>query len=313
MTKSPVLNFSHVQPRAGSPEVPINEWMDAMEYAENRRVEWDVGTKSLLTQDDLASGKIHVFTGGLSGQVELFVAGLNEDDEPLERFFVIENQTTENIIVSISGQSGLSVVVPASYAEALHTDGVNVRIITFNTTILSTEGGGGGGASGAVVLIEEVVTAGSQADVTFSAISSGYRDLEIRLRGRGDTAATETIVLLQFNGDTGNNYDYQQLFGNNGSESTAHAQGTSSIRTVQIPGATATASFCGATNIHVHNYRGTSFFKEVSSGGGYSYTQQRTVVSSGQWRSLSVIASVKVFLSAGNFADDTVVSLYGHM
>lgn len=159
-------------------------------------------------------------------------------------------------------------------------------------------------------LIQEVVTSGSQATVVFSSIPTTYRDLEIRVRARGDTAAAECEVRLQFNSDTGNNYDYQQLFANTAT-GVSHLQATSHIKTVQIPAGTATANFVGATSITIYDYKSTSRFKEVSSEGGQSFTTQRTTLTSGQWRSTSAINEVNVHLSAGSYVDGSIVSLYG--
>jgi len=163
------------------------------------------------------------------------------------------------------------------------------------------------------ILITETVTSSSAANVTFSGIAATYRDLEIRVRGRGDTAATSTTVLMQFNTDTGNNYDWQQenRFGAGG-----FANATSSIEVSgDLSAATATASYPTGVIINVFDYRGTAFFKAVDAASWHLQTQANAGMwqdrNAGWWRSTSAITSVKLFLGAGNFVDGSVVSLYG--
>lgn len=164
----------------------------------------------------------------------------------------------------------------------------------------------------ALVAVGEIVTAGSQSEINFSSEipADTYQDLEIILRNaRGTAALTEVILQMQFNGDTGNNYDDQQEFGDNASGAHSHAQGRANIRSLQFPAASATANFVGGTLIRILGYR-LSRFKECTSFGGESFSQQRTVHTSGQWRGTAAINAIKLFLSSGAFADGTVASLY---
>jgi hypothetical protein len=169
-----------------------------------------------------------------------------------------------------------------------------------------------GGGGGSVALISEVITSSSQASVTFSAIANTWRDLLIVVRGRGDTAATTAQVQVQANGDTGNNYDCEvdNRFGQAASDAVA------SMRLGDLIAGSSPANFPGAVRIHVFNYRGTTFYKAFNSlngvltdTSGSMFTNRNT----GWWRSTAAITSLKVFLSAGNFVDGSVVSLYGSM
>jgi hypothetical protein len=171
----------------------------------------------------------------------------------------------------------------------------------------------------ALSLISEVVTASSQASVTFSSIPGGFRDLIVRVRGRASDSAAVDSVLIQLNGDTGGNYDFQfwQAFGS--TSTAASSFGQTSISVGQIPAATATANFAGSAEVTFYNYVGTIFDKECNSisgaSSGTSGNGMARISVHGNWRNTAAITSIKVFLSGAgaNFVNNSVVSLYGSL
>lgn len=211
--------------------------------------------------------------------------------------------------------TGANIVTAAGDCCKVVSEGSdNVRVVWYQRKDGTAVGGGG---AGALTLITETVTASSAADVTFSSISASYRDLEIRIRGRGDTAATEIGVWLQFNDDTGSNYSAALgVFNGTGSASSAQNLATTALkRLFDIPAASATASYCGTGTIVIGDYRGTTFFKSAHGQAGMvrntSSNGALAELGGGIWISTSAITKVKVFLAAGNFVDGSVVSLYG--
>lgn len=164
------------------------------------------------------------------------------------------------------------------------------------------------------VLITETVTSSSQATVSFSSFSSSYRDLEIRVRGRCTDAGADQPIRIRFNSDSGSNYDYQQTYMQSNVTVVQSATQTS-ILGGQIPAAGSTANFSGVVVVDIGDYRGTTFYKNVitRSGENRTGTGQRTMLTSGQWRSTSAITTIVIDFPAGNFVDGTVVSLYGLM
>lgn len=169
-----------------------------------------------------------------------------------------------------------------------------------------------------ILLIQEVVTSGSQASVTFSSISSSYRDLLIIVRGRGTNASTNVQARIQFNGDTGANYQFENTNWTSTVGSATQSTGQTFLQMAsQLPGASATANYCGNASMRVFDYRGTTFYKSIFSEGGASLgtgaSTQQVGLYGGIWSSTAAITSILVSLNAGNFVDNSVVSLYGCM
>jgi hypothetical protein len=169
-----------------------------------------------------------------------------------------------------------------------------------------------------VTKIAESIAVGAVANITFSSIPQTYRNLYIVLQARGDTAATNAQLYVQFNGDTGNNYDSELIDGSGsaawaGAENVAFAQMVLGI----ISAANAPASVAGQTRIDIANYAAAVFQKTALSRTGFklanSTTNVQTGLAAGFWRSGAVITSILLKPSAGNFIAGTSAQLYGEM
>lgn len=174
------------------------------------------------------------------------------------------------------------------------------------------------GSAGAKTLITETVTSGSQATVTFSSIPNTYRDLEVVVRGRGNVSATSVIVRIQFNGDTGANYDFAK-FDANGGASGGGSGGQSVAQTSAdfgyLTGNTGPSNAASSTTLVIYDYKGTTFTKNGRSNGNLTTANSinNQYVTNGfiAWRSTSAITQIDVSLSSSTFVDGSVVSLYG--
>lgn len=173
-----------------------------------------------------------------------------------------------------------------------------------------------GGNTG-MALISEVITSGSQASVSFAAISSSYRDLVLVVRGRGTNASLTVNVHVQFNNDTGSNYHTEDAhwFSAIGAASQLVSQTSAWVGT--LPGASATANYAGSLKAEILAYDDTTFFKNLLSDYGAhlgtgATTQGRGIIS-GLWLNAGAITEIDVILSAGNFVNGSIVSLYGRM
>jgi hypothetical protein len=183
---------------------------------------------------------------------------------------------------------------------------------------VSVANGGTGQASlaaaGLPVLIQQQSMAGV-GSVTFAAIPNTYKDLMVRYRGAGAASATFVNVGLQFNGDTGSNYDTQEAVINNTTNAGGASVAQTSILAGYLPAASGVANLGGGGDIQIFDYNGATYFKEVTAvkgvrlsgvAGGY-YAGSIW----GSWRNTAAITSVTVVLSSGSGAATTTVSLYG--
>lgn len=170
-----------------------------------------------------------------------------------------------------------------------------------------------GGGSGAETLITETELGSAQATFPFTSIVATYRDLRVVIRGRGTTAVNNYCrPRLQFNGDTGSNYDW--LRHNTHSSGEERESGTSAayIDCGILPSSTGPANYQGLVDVRIANYRGTTFYKPVNfHATGTAVGEFYTMNGGGFWKSTSAITSVTVILDAGNFDTGSVCSLYG--
>lgn len=143
--------------------------------------------------------------------------------------------------------------------------------------------------------------------IEFTAISDSYRDLQIIVDGRYDTA--DANFSIQFNGDTGSNYSYDVFYGTGSSAAGYRSASSTSIQAGWYPYPSSQGT-TGNSVINILNANSTSTFKTLGEraglGGG-----QGLYARTGQWRSQSAITSVKLTMTAGNFKAGTTVSLYG--
>jgi len=145
---------------------------------------------------------------------------------------------------------------------------------------------------------------GNQTDVTFSSISSIYTDLVLILNTGSSTGAA--AALMQFNGDTGNNYSFIQMWGPNSSTAYSESHATASYIDMQAVGTTVLHS-----NIcNIMSYSQTSKYKGLITR-AYDANNNRWYQSLGTWRSTAAINQIRIYLNTGQFIAGSTFSLYG--
>ena len=173
-----------------------------------------------------------------------------------------------------------------------------------NTTIAVSMGGG----FIPVFLLEEQELTAPATSVTFSNIDTLVADwdtyagvtsrhLVLVVNAATSTVAAREDIYLRFNGDTGNNYNYQTLRGLNNVGSATVATGGTFFSAGPIPGTTYADSFGGLTIILPHAFNTTNH-KSVLTIGGAVEDVVRTATS--RWADVSAIDTVLLYLSAGN-------------
>jgi len=173
-------------------------------------------------------------------------------------------------------------------------------------------------STGNWVEIETVTGDGTSDTIDFSNIPATYKHLAIIGMGRGDGAVAESLVTVRFNGDTGANYNWQDMKGENAANSAASSTGDTGIDIGQVACASAGAGYAGGIEITIPNYMTTDFFKyliaktiHIPSAVAVDFSLRHV---GGEWDDLTAIDQIELILttgSAGNWDDGTTFTLYG--
>jgi hypothetical protein len=145
------------------------------------------------------------------------------------------------------------------------------------------------------------VTLGSSASsVTLSNIPATYRDLVLVTNGLSSAAGNE--IFARFNGDSGNNYTFVQMYGtgtnalsNSGTNSWAGAgrQGTSAASSVWT----------------ILDYSATDKHKTMLIRG--DLPSQYTTAQAQRWASTAAVNTIALTPGSGNFVAGATFNLYG--
>ena len=183
-------------------------------------------------------------------------------------------------------------------------------------------GSSGGGGSGALSPIGAPVgpLTAAQTTITFTGIpQTGFRNLRLVVVGRSTAATTTASVQMQFNNDTGSNYDYEDAQSNASSTSASNsAAAQTSGRIGYVPGTSASSGTqAGNMSVDILNYVGTTYQKQYNAHGGVFWGTSTSSFAnddiSGQWRSAVAISSITLTLASGDFDVGSYACLYGLM
>ena len=222
---------------------------------------------------------------------------------------------TDYLKVVSSAPSGAPTGVVAPEL-ALRLNTANNHLEAWDGSAWQDVTGSSGGAAGDLVkLSEQIVSGSAAASITFASIVGTYRHLEMLFIGRGDVSAGNANFGVRFNGDSGANYDIQQIQGNNTTPGAYGVPAQTSINPFFIAGNTAPAGAVGTTRLLIYDYARAVWRKQVqgenyldtadSAGGSY------TTLGGGVWRSTAAITSITLISISGNFAVGTLATLYG--
>lgn len=211
--------------------------------------------------------------------------------------------TANQVIIAGTTSTGAMTVVPA---------GTTGQVLTSNGSGAPTWGTASSG--GAMVQIAKtVVSGGSTTSVTFSGISGSYNNLLLSIQARSSNGSQNDTVDIQFNADTGNNYDYAYSYQGGSSNS----QGKSSQGLMQmaiIVASSAGSNYADSYTMDIVNYAGTTFYKNISSKGGNNNNNsgQETGTAYGTWKNTAALTSIKLYLDSGSdFVAGSTFILYG--
>jgi hypothetical protein len=177
---------------------------------------------------------------------------------------------------------------------------------------------GGGGGSGALEFIGSDIAVSAAASLTVASIPDTFSHLMVIFQGRGDASGGNPWreLFLQFNGDTGANYDWEDwhIF----DSGSAGVQGVAQTRLKfgsTMPSAGASASRAIQAQGFVANYAGATFFKTCNSQMFSSYSTggftQGVGNFGGVWRNTGAVSQITMLPENGNFVAGSGMWVYG--
>lgn len=169
---------------------------------------------------------------------------------------------------------------------------------------------------GRSVLISRQIASGSPSSITFSSIPATYANLRLVITARGDTAALQTSITVQFNGDTGTNYGYDYLLDAGGVVSGGAASSLGNAFIANLTAANSAANVPAIVECLIPAYAGTVFVKEIQTRSfclnNAAVTGQRQIVHAANiWNSTAAINAIKLMAAAGNFVNGSIFELWG--
>lgn len=167
--------------------------------------------------------------------------------------------------------------------------------------------------------IAEASGTGASGVITFSSIPATYRELEITVFGRGDTAATNVNCRMTINGNsTATDYDSEHGLAS-GISTTAveHLGDVGYIDAGNFPAASSTSNLYSSTKLWLPEYANTSPWKVVQ----FLTSNLLTLLTgnltprfgAAAFESTAAISSLTFTLSAGNWTTASRITLWGMM
>lgn len=168
-------------------------------------------------------------------------------------------------------------------------------------------GDGGGAANSYESIMTVPVGSGGTSTVTFSSIPATYKHLQIRGMATGTTA----YFRVRFNGDTGSNYAWHELYGD-GSSAVAGAGSSATFGVIEASSA-GSNPLSGALITDILDYASTNKNKTMRTLCGYDANGSGRIhlVSSLWMNSSTAINSIEIVISAGSIGQYSSFALYG--
>ena len=168
-----------------------------------------------------------------------------------------------------------------------------------------------------VKLAEVVVGVGGAPTVDITGIPATSSHLQLWIQSEGNTENTEQYLRIRFNNSTTGLYRWQGVWGRGpvGSAVVAtegEALGATSAVVGVLTSAVAESGNVTQTVVDIANYKRTNYFKTALGRSGVWFGEPGAHFSfAASWESTAAINRITLFPAAGNFAANSVVTLYG--
>jgi len=156
------------------------------------------------------------------------------------------------------------------------------------------------------------VGSGGASSIEFTSIGTDWQHLQLRTLLRTSRGVSGDVVIIQANGDTGNNYRMHRLTGN-GSTAGAGSSVYNGAYIIYCPSTTDTASVFGASIVDVLDYASSTKTSTFRSFTGFDTNSAGELwLASDLWTSTSAITSLKLVSKFGTgFVQHSTAALFG--
>lgn len=160
---------------------------------------------------------------------------------------------------------------------------------------------------GAITALANTTLGSGTSSVTFSSISSSYKDLMLVISNFSTTSDGMDII-MRFNSDTGNNYSQSHIRGNG---STPGASAVANI-TAAYPNFYSILTTSNVTNIiHILDYSATDKHKSMLVRAHDMDSSKYVIAGTWRWASTSAINTISLAFSGINATSGSTLTLYG--
>jgi len=147
------------------------------------------------------------------------------------------------------------------------------------------------------------------ASVTFSSISGAYTDLVLVTNMA--IATVNGSIYIRFNGDSGNNYSYTNLYGDG--STVGSVRGTNANKTYISWYVSPNTALEAVSITNIMNYSNATTYKSFLSRGNRASASNSpgTEAIVGMWRNTAAITSFVITADSGNISTGSTFTLYG--
>ena len=160
-------------------------------------------------------------------------------------------------------------------------------------------------------LISSNTLGSSTNTVSFTSISSSFTDLVLSISCNGTSSGQD--IRIRFNSDTGTNYSQTYTSGYT-SATSGRSSNATYLQPTNFVGTGGTASESNSLRVDINKANNTSAHKQILIRNHtirYLDGYREVMILGGQYRSLSAISAIEIYVATGNFATGSIFSLYG--
>lgn len=169
--------------------------------------------------------------------------------------------------------------------------------------------------SGVPVLLGDTTLGATASEILFSDISQEFTNLRLVCYLRCNNASSSATINMQWNGDTGSNYDYQLIQGFGSSVGAGEGFTNDRIPFGDAPAGSAGANLFSTSFVEIPHYANTLYNKSCAIQNALKYGTSSgnmfTQMVGGFWRNGAAITSIRIFPAAGSWVSGCRVTLYG--